>query len=242
MIRRILFILSLITLSAANLKAQDDEFKREWNIGASFGINLSQASFSKSSNPSPIKTSMWQQYQGGVGVRYLTEKNLGLIVELNYSQQGWKENYSDKNATPEQQEFLNQLGHTHQLNYLEVPFLTHIYFGNKVRFFINLGPKIGFLLSEKETFNNKLLEHLASGNVKERETTEQYFKKADRKFDYGIMVGMGLEFRTGIGNFSLEGRYTFGLADFYSNTKSDHFQRSANRVIGVKAAYYVKLF
>lgn len=237
MIRKILFILLLIVLGLENLKAQDNEFEREWNVGANFGVNLSQASFGTSSLKTPFKTAMWQQYQGGFSVRYLTEKNLGLLVELNYSQQGWKEKYEDDEGNQ-----ITDFEHQHQLNYLEMPFLTHIYFGNKVRFFINLGPKIGVLLSEKETFNDKLLEHLASGDARESESTAQYFMKADRKFDYGVMVGLGLEFRSGIGNFLLEGRYTYGLADFYSNSKSDHFQRSSNKVIGIKATYYVKLF
>lgn len=240
MIRKTLFILFTSLFIVGILAAQENEFKREWNVGASFGVNLSQADFSDSRNTAPFKTKLWQQYNGGLAIRYLTEKNLGLIMEMNYSQQGWKQKFEDADGN----EILDY-EHTHQLNYLEIPFLTHIYFGNKVRFFINLGPKFGFLLSEKEYFNDALRKHLASGNhnTSGREgEIAQYFKKADRKLDYGILVGMGLEFRTGIGNFMLEGRYNFGLSDFYSNKKKDPFQRSANRVIGVKATYYIKLF
>lgn len=243
MIKKVLFILILATLGLENLKAQQDEFTREWNVGVNFGTNFTQASFGTSLSPSAFKTSMWQQFQGGVNIRYLTENHLGFIIEMNYSQQGWKQNFKDKNEPdPAKQELLNQLEHSHQLNYLEVPFLTHIYFGNKVRFYINLGPKIGYLLSEKETFNDKLTEYLASGTVSGKFSTAQFYKKADRKIDYGILVGMGLEFRTGIGNFALEGRYSYGLSDIYSNSKSDHFQKSANSNIGVKAIYYIKLF
>lgn len=243
MIRKILFILLLSTLGLGNLVAQDDTFEREWNVGANFGVNLSQASFGTSRPGAPFKTKMWQQFQGGINVRYLTEKNLGLIVELNYSQQGWMQDFVDKNETrPEITERNKQLEHSHQLNYLEMPFLTHIYFGNKVRFFINLGPKIGFLLSEKETFNTQMLDYLASGEITGGTSTAQYYMKADRKIDYGILAGLGLEFRTGIGSFSVEGRYYYGLADFYNNSKSSHFQKSANQNIGIKATYYIKLF
>lgn len=239
MIRQTLLILLAMLFVASALDAQQGEFKKEWNVGASFGATLSQADFSDSRPQAPFKTKLWQQYSGGLAIRYLSEKNLGLIMEMNYSQQGWQQKFEDASGNE-----IFDYEHTHQLNYLEVPFLTHIYFGNKVRFFINLGPKFGFLLSEKETFNDALLKHLSSGNITDERiaTVAQYFKKADRKFDYGILVGMGLEFRTGIGSFSLEGRYNFGLSDFYSNKKSDHFQRSANRVIGIKATYYIKLF
>lgn len=234
--------LFLLAVSTFSLSAQQ-KFKREWTVGASFGTNLSQAAFGKSSSTEPFRTKMWQQYQGGIGIRYITEKNLGLIAEINYSQQGWMQDFSNKDEKdPAVIEMLNGLEHKHQLNYLEIPFLSHIYFGEKVRFFINLGPRISFLLSEKETLNDNLLKRLASGEMSSGEETAQYFKKADSKFDYGILVGLGVEFRTGIGHFSLEGRYNFGLSDFYSNKKSDAFQQSANRVIGVKLNYYVKVF
>lgn len=238
MIRKSLFILLLAFLTINSLKAQENKFEKEWNVGASFGVNLSQASFATTyNNKSPFKTKMWQQYNGGLALRYLTEKNLGLIVELNYSQQGWQQKFEDAEGNE-----IKEYEHNHQLNYLEMPFLTHIYFGNKVRFFINLGPKLGLLFSEKETYNDAFLDYIQSGNIGEQTTIAQYFMKAERKFDYGILVGMGLEFRTGIGNFMVEGRYNFGLSDFYNNKKVNHFQRSANRVIGIKATYYIKLF
>ena len=61
------------------------------------------------------------------------------------------------------------------------------------------------------------------------------------KFDYGIAGGAGLEVRTGIGNFILEGRYYFGLNDFYNNTKRDYFGRSAHATIIGKLTYLFDL-
>lgn len=240
------FIIGAIGLVAQEVeqetpKVESGKFEREWNVGANFGVNLSQASFANSYRGNPLKTYLWQQYQGGVSLRYITEKNLGFIVELNYSQQGWQEKFEDVDDAGNVFE-RTDYEHEHQLNYLNIPFLTHIYFGDKVRFFFNLGPQIGFLIGENETMNDKLREDLASGSYSPSKSTGQFFHKADRKFDYGIVAGMGLEFRTGIGHFALEGRYTFGLGDFYNNKKSDHFQRSAHRVIGVKMTYYTKLF
>ncbi|MDR2804338.1 MAG: PorT family protein, partial [Dysgonamonadaceae bacterium] len=61
-----------------------------------------------------------------------------------------------------------------------------------------------------------------------------------RKFDYGIAGGMGLEIRTGIGNFILEGRYYYGLSDVFNNSRADVFQSSHNQVIGIKLTYLVE--
>lgn len=208
---------------------QKKEFKPEWNVGVGFGPTFSAVDFEPR-----VSTKNRSQFHGGIAVRYLSEKNLGVIAELNYSQQGWEQNFKNDDE--------KEFQHSHQLNYLELPILTHIYFGNKVRFVFNIGPKIGYLISDSEKMNDPLAEFLASGNASSDFVTQQYYRLADRKIDYGLMAGMGLEFRTGIGSFTLEGRYTFGLGDIYKSSKADYFSRSANRVISAKLTYYVKLF
>ena len=212
-------------------------FKPEWNIGIGGGPTFSSVDFQAgSTNSGSVSTKSKQQFSGGISARYISEKSLGIIVELNYSQQGWDEKFPDDDA--------NYIGATYsrQLNYIDMPILTHIYFGRKVRFFINLGPKIGYLLSEKEEMNDILANYLASGNLPSNTATAQYYREVKNKFDYGIMGGMGLEFRSGIGNFSLEGRYYFGLSDVYSNSKTAYFGRSSNQVISARLTYYTKLF
>lgn len=207
------------------------KFEPEWNIGIGFGPTFSSVDFA-TKDRSSISTKSLQQYHGGISIRYITENHLGLIAEINYTQQGWEENF------PNNPDYT----HSHQLNYIEVPILTHIYFGRKIRYFINLGPKISYLVSDNETMNDALANYLASGNVPSTTVTHQYYRMAEKKIDYGLTGGMGLEFRTGIGNFALEGRYSFGFADIYNNRKSDYFTRSANRVLSAKLTYYIKLF
>lgn len=209
------------------------EFKPEWNIGIGFGPTFSSVDF-RNQRGTSVSTKSNLQYHGGLAVRYINEKNLGLIAELNYSQQGWEEDFKDKPVKTAQ--------YSRTLNYLELPVMTHIYFGGKVRFFINLGPKISFLLSEKEKMNDDLINYLSSGTINSLDITNQYYRKAEKKIDYSILAGIGLEFRTGIGYFMLEGRYTFGLGDIYNNSKSDYFQRSANRVVSARLTYYIKAF
>ena len=226
------YILICLCLSSVSfMYGQKTEFKPEWNVGVGFGPTFSAVDFEPR-----VSTKSRSQFHGGIAVRYLSEKNLGIIAELNYSQQGWEQNFKNDNE--------REFQHSHQLNYLELPILTHIYFGNKVRFVFNLGPKIGYLISDSEKINEPLAEFLASGSASGDFVTQQYYRLADRKIDYGLMAGMGLEFRTGIGSFTLEGRYSFGLGDIYKSGKSgsSNFSRSANRVISAKLTYYVKLF
>lgn len=232
MIRKILTILAVLSLSVYNIAAQSDKFKPEWNIGVGGGPTFSSLDFQGFYGQGNVSTKNYTQFHGGVAIRYIAERNVGVIAELNYSQQGWKGEYKDQ----------PQFEHSHRLTYLELPVLTHIYFGsNKVRFIANLGPKIQFLLSEKEYINDALANSLV--NNEDGLVTLQYNRKAERKFDYGITAGLGMELRTGVGNFMLEGRYYFGLGDIYDNKKNaDNFSRSANRVISVKLTYYIKVF
>ena len=65
----------------------------------------------------------------------------------------------------------------------------------------------------------------------------QYGKEVENKLDYGIVAGGGLELSTGIGHFLVEGRYYYGLGDFYHNTKKDEFSRSGHSYIGIRLTY-----
>lgn len=239
MIKKYIAIL-LSFFFAVNVISQDNEFKPEWNVGVGFGPTFTSVDFqSAMSKTFRVNTKSEQQFFGGIALRYLSEKNLGFIVELNYSQQGWVQDFKEKDNPQYQGKGFE---HSHKLNYFELPVLTHIYFGRKVRFVINLGPKISYLASDSESMSKSLEEFLASGEANIDMVTHQYYRKAERKIDYGLVGGLGLEFSTGIGSFLLEGRYAFGLGDIYSNSKADFFSRSANRVISAKLTYYVKLF
>lgn len=132
----------------------------------------------------------------------------GAQLELNFSQRGWDEKFD-----PEQG-FSSEDSYVRTMNYLEIPFLAHLAFGKDkgVQFFVNLGPQIGLLLNESE-------KRKGTWETANRAPNEQYGKWVENKFDYGIVGGGGIEVRTKAGNFLLEGRYYFGLADFYNSTK-----------------------
>lgn len=174
-------------------------------------------------------------YQGGVAAKYISEKNLGLIVELNYSQRGWAEEYE---IDPDSELDLDY-SYSRNLNYLEIPFLTHLYFGKRFRFIFNLGPQISLLLNDKQIIGETLAdnESLLANSVQYSPITEM------RRFDYGLLGGVGVELNLGIGTFDLEGRYYFGLGDLFENRRSENafFARSAHRIIEAKLTYYIKV-
>lgn len=221
----VLFVMLIITLPAM---AQVGELRNNFSVGFNAGMNYSNISFS--STPK-VQNSGLMGFGGGITARYISEKYFAMIcgvqIELNYTQRGWKELIEDNKEVRTGEEY------SRTMNYLEIPFLAHLAFGKERggRFFINLGPQIAFLLNESEKFNQNPWEVYG----------EQYNKKAENKFDYGIVGGLGVEIRTKAGNFLLEGRYYFGLADIFGNSKTDHFGRSAHTTILGRVSYLFDL-
>lgn len=208
--------------------AQVGEQRRNFAVGINGGINLNSVSFSPT-----VKQKNLTGINGGVTARYISEKYFGMIcgaqVEINFSQHGWDE-YDEDYPT---------LGYTRTMNYAEIPFLAHLAFGKDrgMQFFIHAGPQIGFLLNNDWKIKGDWNNTTSSAYI----TVEQHRKPIDNKFDYGIAGGAGIELRTKIGNFVVEGRYYYGLSDFYNSSKRDFFSRSAHEVITAKIAYLFDL-
>jgi hypothetical protein len=216
------FLLSIVMLVVTIAANGQKTFRKELSVGGSFGMGVSTVSFVPK-----IQTNYLSGIHFGFTGRWITENHLGLILEANYTQQGWDEKFED-----------NTLQYTRAIQVIEVPFLTHIYFGGKhVRFFVNLGPKIGFVVNEKTTTN-------LPGDFEESLDSryrELHTKPVEKKFAWGIGGGPGIEIRTGAGNFLLEGRYYYGLGDFFNNRRGDPFPQSSSQVIFGKLTWLIPL-
>lgn len=218
-------IFCMFLLIGGRATAQVGEYRSDLAIGINGGINLSSVTFTPT-----IKTAYLIGECGGITIRYTCEKYFTAIcavqMEINWAQRGWKEVIEDGSNNTYQR----------VTNYLEIPFMFNMGWGREqrgVRFFINAGPQLNFFINEKETYGGFPWDPSQRPN----NVTEQYGKATENKFDYGICGGGGLDLSTKIGHFVLEGRYYYGLADIFSNTKRDYFGRSGNSSITVKLSY-----
>lgn len=221
-----ILLASLACLFALPMMAQLGEERHNLAIGVNVGMNISKADFTPQ-----IKQNSHNGMAFGMVARYMSEKYFkmmcGIQAEINYSQRGWTENIEDGSGDT----------YSRTMNYVEIPLLAHLAFGKDeldkgMKFFVNAGPQIGFFLSEKEkmseTWNPS---HRPNGVV------QQYGKMVENKFDYGILGGLGVELSTKVGHFLLEGRYYYGLSDFWGSTKKDEFGRSGHSYMGVRLTY-----
>lgn len=219
-------LLILACLFCMPAMAQLGEERHNLSVGVNAGMNMSSVSFEPS-----IKQKSQSGMAFGVTARYMSEKYFkmmcGIQAEINYSQRGWNEKIEDGSGN----------SYSRVMNYVEVPLLAHLAFGKDsnekgVKFFVNAGPQMAFFLSEKE----KLSENW-DPTYRPNGVVQQYGKMTENKFDYGILGGLGLELSTKAGHFLLEGRYYYGLSDFYKSSKKDEFGRSGHSYMGVRLTY-----
>ena len=222
--------ISLLAIAPGTVSAQVGTPRNTIALGANGGVTLSNVNFSPK-----IKQQLYPGMTYGISARYTCEKYFFLIcaaqIEANFVERGWRELISDGSGNE----------YERRLNYVEVPFFAHLGVGREARGvqgFLNLGPQIGFLINDNEKYGGTEPWDISK---RPNNVTEQYGKAIERKFEYGIAGGLGLEFKTGIGNFILEGRYYYGLSDMFGNSKKDYFGRSANATIYAKLAYMFEI-
>jgi hypothetical protein len=202
--KRKITLIIIILCGLTSMSAQTP-LREQVALGARIGGVGSFVSFSPT-----ISTNLKFGMQGGVACRYIAEKYFGVQAEINYVQRGWKEDYPE------------QYNYQRTLHYLEIPFMTHIWFGKKsFRWFFNIGPEIAFLLADN-----------AQTDIADENLQAQHGDISNR-FDYGICAGTGFEFQTKAGIYQLEARYDFGLSDMFPNTASDEFRKSSNQNVSL---------
>ena len=201
-----ILLLSVVLILATKVAGQGFYYEPEFAVGIRGGATASWVSFSPTVTACPLVG-----FQAGGVFRYISSKYFGVQVEANFTQRGWSENGDTYN-------------YTHQLNYVEVPFMSHIWFGrNTFRWFFNLGPSVSYMIYDK-----------VDSTVPDAQQQPRYTMDLKNRFDYAIVVGTGFEFNTKrAGIYQLEARYSFGLGDMFPNGATDDYRRSSNQNLSV---------
>lgn len=232
-------VVALSVCSLTTVQAQIGEHRSDFAIGANGGYVLSKVGFTPT-----VQQKQHGGITGGVSLRYVCEKYFKTIcsvyAEVNYAKVGWTEDILDieNNAvlisgTGEALKYLRDI------TYIQIPVFAHLAWGREERgfnFFVNLGPQIGIYLNESTTTNFD--ETTPTENDRVSNITAQYDMPVEKKLDYGIAAGAGMEYSIPkVGHFLLEGRYYYGLGNIYGSSKKDYFGKSNFGQIVVKASY-----
>lgn len=194
-------------------------------LGAHGGVNLSRVSFTPS-----ITQQFLPGGNAGINFRYVEEKHFGFIIEANWEQRGWKESFDN-----------SSYAYSRTANFIQVPFLAHIYFGRRGKFFINAGPSISLFLGESTKSNFNPHNSATDSNLFDR-ITAQYSRPVDSKIDYGISGGIGGEFSINRYNsIYLDARYYFGLANLVKSGRTEPIRGANPMTISISAGYWFRL-
>lgn len=233
------FILFLGLICTFNAVAQVGQHRNDFSIGFNGGYVLSSVSFSPS-----VPQKMHGGVTGGLSLRYVCEKYFNTVcsiyAEVNYASLGWRDKIQDINNAPVINEITGEAeAYSRTINYIQVPIMAHLAWGKEsrgVQFFINLGPQFGIYLNESTKMNfdfEKRNRTARSSSIVAQDTMT-----VEKKFDYGIAAGIGLEYTVPrIGHFLVEGRYYYGLGNIYGDSKRDYFGRSNFGNIILKMTY-----
>lgn len=225
MMRRIsLVVMLLLTLSVT----AQTHYEGTIAVGGKAGATFSKVNFSPS-----VQQSMSSGMTAGVMFRYIEEKNFGLIAELNVTQRGWSESFDDADYS-----------FCHRFTYLELPIMTHIFFGNqRIKGFFNLGSELNVMVADGIS-SNFSYQGAADMDyfVQNTRHIEQYTLDIKNKLDYGICAGAGMELNLSTKHsLLLEGRFYYGLTDVFANHKTDVFSSSNSMSVMVTLGYFYRL-
>lgn len=232
-------VVALSVCSLTTVQAQIGEHRSDFAIGANGGYVLSKVSFTPT-----VQQKQHGGITGGVSLRYVCEKYFKTIcsvyAEVNYAKVGWTEDILDiENNAVLISGTGEALKYQRDITYIQIPVFAHLAWGREERgfnFFVNLGPQIGIYLNESTTTNFD--ETTSTENDRVSNITAQYDMPVEKKLDYGIAAGAGMEYSIPkVGHFLLEGRYYYGLGNIYGSSKKDYFGKSNFGQIVVKASY-----
>lgn len=213
---RYILFLFLLAISST-LVAQPRLRHPELYIGAHAGVMASSITFKPTVKGIDLLQSPLS-INGGLVVRYAAHKVCALQLELNYMQRGWREVLPATATSP-------AVDYRRQLDYIQLPLLMHLAFGNKFRGFLNLGPQIGYCFRDTEYgTKNPLYTH--------------HYLPIQQPFDWGLAGGLGMYYRTNkIGTFQLEARFNYSLGSVFNNRITDYFTSANPMNLSVNFAY-----
>jgi hypothetical protein len=224
--KRLAFILAVLLVTIAT--HGQTHYEGTFAVGGKAGVTLSKVNF----NPT-VQQTMLPGITAGAMFRYIEEKHFGLIAELNMTQRGWKEKYEESDYS-----------YRHSFTYVELPIMTHIFFGNeRIKGFFNLGPEINVLLGDGIKSNFSYQDAATMDYfINNPRRIEQMTMKVKNKLDYGICGGAGMELKLNPKHsVLLEGRFYYGLTDVFPNHKTDIFSSSNSMTVMVTLGYFYKL-
>ncbi len=222
MLKRIL-ILTVLFCFMRYLDAQNPSTPSNY-LGINAGINTCRVSFTPKVNQKPLTA-----VEVGLVFRNMSERHVGLQLELNYARKGWIENRDSVGK------------YRRDLEVIRLPLLAVFTAGSKtLRFSFLLGPYLSYLTSESETYDIAgfyLITNPVTSNY-----LPYYGKQLDSNWEFGFTGGFGVELHTKIGVFGIRATYHHSLTNLFPlNASEFYYETSRSQVLHTGITYFIKI-
>lgn len=167
----------------------------------------------------------------GVGFNFLLTERISLQPELNFVQKGYSESSSfTQDFVYGGGSYTSTYNEDNLMNYLQLPVLVKVSFG---KFYLNVGPSLGYGLKGKGSSNYKEVGIDAFGSTYEYNEEYKYdilFEKrpenyegsdsyVDNRMNFSVQVGGGI---TLMDKLNIDVRYGQGFSTLFDDFKTKH--------------------
>ena len=228
--RLIIILFSVFVFYSSSFAQEDSTFVPEHLIGFTGGLNMVSVfsegplTYTDRAGNYIVSSPYLFRNIGGISYKYVSGKNVGLLVELTYNQKGgYNEFMFDKSGYVTDSILFN-----HQLDYAEFAFLTDVRLGKRhSKINLYLGPHVAYLLKQILI-------------LKEDTYGKDYATGTNLKFEFGIDIGGGYSFHFNKGEVELRFLYNHDFTNIFDEKTVNNFSFNQNQVYSVSLSYYYK--
>ena len=187
--RSLLFLLLLLPLLSLRGQGDSTDYRR-LQLGVVGGQQYSEVDFTPNSD---VNTLTGRTY--GVALRYFDRQLVGFQAEVAYEQAGWREDFED--------------GSTYErtTDYVELQLLTQFSVGRGwIQPMLQAGPYFSYPLREEEVLP-------PSFDPADYPLGTYYGQPLERRLNYGLRAGLGLNLEFGPVTLQADGRYLQGFSN-----------------------------
>jgi len=240
-------LVSFVVASAGFAPALD------FSIGAHGGLSIPNIR----GNQTNIFTQGFGSREGpffGIFVESRFSSHFSLVAELNYTSQGGQRN----GLQPITMELPPGLevppgtilyGNFHNetiLDYIEIPVMARVTFGNRLRFFLNAGPYVGFLVRALAVTRGSSLIYLDEAGTEPVISSPVSFdadtdvKDSLKTTNFGLAGGGGLMYPLGPGDLILEAHFQLGLLTIQKDVETSGKSQTGAVVISLGYSFSLR--
>lgn len=216
-------------------------------VGPKVGVNFSKVNFGDYEDrfddfESPFHTGL----NAGIGADFGISESFSLYTELIWTQKGSEYEgagvVNDPLVGP-----INTREETDvSLNYLELPVLFRLKFGDMTKFYINAGPTFAYWLGgevesefDGQDFESDI-DFEDRSNITGAETGTVLANEDVNRFEVGGAIGAGTLIDMQMGKLNIDFRYGMGLTPFFEDNEGDADQWR-NSVLSISLGYFFEL-